>query len=218
MTEGYERHGVVVFGNRLGFGVRPALVLIDFMKGYVLEGSPFYAPGVVTALSESLELLAAGRAARIPIFHTIVRYNPVSYLDGGLWVRKIPALRHFVDDDPYAQTCDGVSPMPGEVVITKQYASAFYGTSFAAMLAAQSIDTVILAGCSTSGCVRASAVDAVQHGFRAMVVRDCVGDRLPDVHEASLFDIDSKYGDVVAKSETIQYLQGLNSDLFDMHT
>lgn len=211
MTEDKHSNYATVYGNRIGFGQAPALILIDFMMGYVTEGSPLYAAGVQPAVNASVGLLEAARAAGIPVLHTIVRYNPVSFGDAGLWVRKIPALKCLVEGNPYAQTCDQVRPLPEEVVITKHYASVFFGTSLAAMLAAQRIDTVILIGCSTSGCVRASAVDAIQHGFRPIVVSDCVGDRHPDVHEANLFDINGKYGDVVMSAEVIDYLATLRS-------
>jgi maleamate amidohydrolase len=112
-------------------------------------------------------------------------------------------MKAMVEGNVLAEFCEGVEPAAGELVIVKQYASAFFGTSLASHLHAQGIDTVIMAGCSTSGCIRASAVDAVQHGFRAIVVRDCVGDRHPDPHNANLFDIDSKYGDVVSREEAI---------------
>jgi maleamate amidohydrolase len=198
-----------VWDNRIGFGDAAALIVVDFMKGYTTQGSPLFAAGVVTAVRESVELLQAARAAKIPVFHTIVRYNPVTFADGGVWIRKAPVLKCLVEGNPYAQTCDEVRPTPEETVVTKQYASVFYGTSLAAMLTAQRVDTAILIGCSTSGCIRASAVDAVQHGYRAIVVRDCVGDRHPDVHEANLFDINSKYGDVVMKAEVLAYLKEL---------
>ena len=128
-----------------------------------------------------------------------------------MWIRKAPVLKCLVEGNPYAQTCDEVQPIPDETVITKHYASVFYGTSLAATLTATRVDTAILIGCSTSGCIRASAVDAVQHGFRTIVARDCVGDRHPDVHEANLFDINSKYGDVVMKAEVIDYLKKLSA-------
>ena len=104
-----------------------------------------------------------------------------------------------------AEFCDPAVPLESELVITKQYASAFFGTDLIAVLREKTVDTVILAGCSTSGCIRATAVDAVQHGFRTIVVKECVGDRHPAPHEASLFDIDSKYGDVVEKVEVLEY-------------
>jgi maleamate amidohydrolase len=195
-----------VWGNRIGFGQRPALLMIDFMQGYTTEGAPLFAPGVVSAVSESVALLAAARAAGIPVIHTNIRYHPGHFADGGMWVKKAPVMKDMVEGNPLAAFCPQVLPLPEEVVLSKQYASAFFGTSLAPMLQALNIDTLILAGCSTSGCIRATAVDGVQHGFRTLVVRQCVGDRHEAPHEANLFDIDNKYGDVVSKNETMSYL------------
>jgi maleamate amidohydrolase len=209
MVEDKNENYTGVWDNRLGFGGKPALVVIDFMKGYTLEDSPLYAPGVVTAVQESTELLAVARQCQIPVLHTIVRYNPGNFEDGGVWLKKAPVLKCLVEGNVYAAICDEVLPGAGETVITKNYASAFFGTSLATTLTAQGVDTIVMIGCSTSGCIRASAVDAVQHGFRGMVVRECVGDRHADPHEANLFDIHSKYGDVVSKMETIEYFKSL---------
>jgi len=209
MAQDRQSNYAGVWDHRIGFGSAPALIVIDFMQGYTTEGSPLFAPGVPPAVRESVELLDAARTAKIPVLHTIVRYNPVSFDDGGVWIRKAPVLKCLVEGHPYAQTCDEVQPRPEEVVIVKNYASVFFGTSLVATLNARRVDTVILIGCSTSGCIRASAVDAVQYGFRTIVVRDCVGDRHPDVHEANLFDIHSKYGDVVMKAEVMEYLERL---------
>ncbi|CAO3409088.1 N-carbamoylsarcosine amidohydrolase [Azospirillum largimobile] len=192
-----------VWGNRIGFGERPALLVIDFMQGYTTEGAPLYAPGVVSAVAETVELLDAARRHGIPVVHTNIRYHPGHFADGGMWVRKAPVMKDMVEGNPLAAFCPEVTPLEHEVVISKQYASAFFGTSLAPMLHAMGVDTVVLTGCSTSGCIRASAVDAVQHGFRTIVVRECVGDRHDGPHEANLFDIDSKYGDVVNKQEVI---------------
>lgn len=195
-----------VWGNRIGFGQRPALLMIDFMQGYTTEGAPLYAPGVVSAVAESVALLAQARQAQIPLIHTQIRYHPQHQRDGGIWVKKAPVMRDMVEGNPLAAFCPQVAPQPEEVVLTKQYASAFFGTSLASMLVAEGVDTLIIAGCSTSGCVRATAVDALQYGFRVMVVRECVGDRHPAPHEANLFDIDSKYGDVISKNVAMDYL------------
>lgn len=192
-----------VWGNRIGFGERPALLVIDFMQGYTTEGAPLYAPGVVSAVAETVDLLDAARRAGILVVHTNIRYHPGHFADGGMWVRKAPVMKDMVEGNPLAAFCPEVMPLAHEVVISKQYASAFFGTSLAPMLHAMGVDTVVLTGCSTSGCIRASAVDAVQHGFRTIVVRECVGDRHDGPHEANLFDIDSKYGDVVNKQEVI---------------
>ncbi|MGP3038221.1 N-carbamoylsarcosine amidohydrolase [Serratia nevei] len=198
-----------VWGQRLGFGRRPALLAIDFMQAYTTEGAPLFAPGVVSALEESRELLACARRTGIPVIHTHIRYHAGHFADGGLWVKKAPVMKDMVAGNPLAAFCPPVAPLADEVVLSKQYASAFFGTALAPLLVAQGIDTLLMIGCSTSGCIRASAVDAVQHGFRAMVVRECVGDRHPGPHEANLFDIDSKYGDVVHKREALDYLNRL---------
>jgi maleamate amidohydrolase len=196
-----------VWDGRIGFGRRPALLVIDFMKGYTTPGSALYAPGVVSAVQESRDVLQTARDTRIPVIHTIIRYHPSHFLDGGTWVRKAPVMRSMIDGNPDAEICDEVLPLESEIVIRKQYASAFFGTSVAATLLSQGIDTVVMIGCSTSGCIRASAVDATQHGFRTIVIRECVGDRHPEPHEANLFDIDSKYGDVISKADAIAHFR-----------
>lgn len=196
-----------VWGGRIGFGRRPALVMVDFMRGYTTPGAPLFAPGVVDAVRHAAMLLQEARALGVPVLHTNIRYAGGSFADGGVWVRKAPVMKGMVEGDPLAEFCAEVAPRPGELVITKQYASAFFGTSLAPTLVAAGIDTVVLAGCSTSGCIRASAVDAMQHGFRTIVVRECVGDRHPAPHDANLFDIDSKYGDVVSLAETLAALR-----------
>jgi maleamate amidohydrolase len=196
-----------VWGHRIGFGAKPALLVIDFMKAYTTPGAPLFAEGVVEAVAQAPALLRVARAAAIPVVHTRILYLAPGCADGGMWVKKSPVLTAMVAGNPLAEFCDGVEPLPGELVVIKQYASAFFGTSLAPMLHAQGIDTVVMAGCSTSGCIRASAVDAVQHGFRTIVVRDCVGDRHPAPHEANLFDIDAKYGDVVSLSEAMARLE-----------
>lgn len=195
-----------VWGNRIGFGRRPALLMVDFMQGYITPGAPLYAPGVVTAVEESRTLLQAARGSAITVIHSQIRYHPAHQRDGGIWVQKAPVMRDMVEGNPLAAFCPQVLPLAQEVVISKQYASAFFATALAPLLVAEGIDTLLIAGCSTSGCVRATAVDALQHGFRAMVVRECVGDRHPEPHEANLFDIDSKYGDVVSKADALTYL------------
>ena len=146
----------------------------------------------------------------MPVIYTRVLYNR-NGLDGGIFVQKVPILRKMVEGEPLADIVPELPPTERDVIINKQYASAFFGTSLAAMLTSLSVDTVILTGCSTSGCVRATAVDGMQNGFRVIVPQECVGDRHPQPHEANLFDINSKYGDVVPKQEVMDYLQGLVS-------
>lgn len=209
MTDSKQDNYAGVFDGRIGFGAHPALLCVDFVRAYTTPGAALYAPAVIDAVRETVAVLAAARRAGIPVVHTNILYTPGSFLDGGIWVRKVPALKHMVPGSPLAQTCTEVLPVPGEPMITKQYASSFFGTSLAALLTAAQVDTTLIVGCSTSGCVRATAVDSLQHGFRTMVIRECVADRHPEPHEANLFDIDSKYGDVISRAEALAYLAGL---------
>ena len=200
-----------VWDNRLGFGRKTALIVIDLLQGYTLKGAPLFAPGVVKAVKEMPELLKLARQKKMPVIHTRVFYNPSDFIDGGVWIKKAPVLKSLVPGNKYAQFCKGVEPGKGELVIVKNYASVFFGTSLAATLTAAGIDTLMITGCTTSGCVRASAVDAVQNGFRPIVVRECVGDRHDGPHEANLFDINAKYGDVISKAEALKYIRSLKS-------
>lgn len=195
-----------VFDHRLGFGQSCAVVVIDFIKAYTTPGAAFYAPGVVAAVQASVSLLAAAREAGVPVIYTKVVYHP-SGADGGLFVKKVPALRTLVENAPLGAIDPKISPMPGDLVIPKNYPSGFFGTTLASTLFTQGIDTIVLIGCSTSGCVRATAVDAIQYGFRVIVPKECVGDRHDDPHDASLFDIHAKYGDVLAQAEVEAHLQ-----------
>jgi nicotinamidase-related amidase len=143
----------------------------------------------------------------LPIVHTCVEYEPGGR-NGGVFFRKVPALRCFERGahPEWAAFAAGLAPMAGESVICKQYASAFFATPLASLLTAQGVDTVLIAGVSTSGCIRASTVDCCQHGFIPLVVRDAVGDRAPEPHEANLFDLQAKYAEVVSLAEAIAYI------------
>ncbi len=209
MTQSAQDNYQNVWGNKVGFGKKPALLVIDFLKGYTTEGSPLFAPGVISAVQESIDLISAARHHGIPVIHTKVRYHAQTFADGGMWIKKAPVLECLVEGNELANFCDEVLPLESETIIIKQYASAFFGTSLIATLNALDIDTVLMAGCTTSGCIRATAVDCIQYGFRPIVVEECVGDRHPDPHAANLFDIGNKYGDVVTRQETLDYLDKL---------
>lgn len=210
MTETLTQNYQGVFDNRLGFGKRPAVLVVDFINAYTTEGSPLFAAPVVKAVKETVALLEAARARQVLVIYTRVIYSAHG-LEGGVFVKKVPVLRQMVEGEPLANIVPELPPGSQDVIINKQYASAFFGTSLAAMLTAQGIDTLIITGCSTSGCVRATAVDGMQHGFRVIVPRECVGDRHAQPHEANLFDIDSKYGDVVSKADVLKYLTELKA-------
>lgn len=198
--------------RRLEFGVRPALIVIDFVKAYLLEDSPFYGDaGVRTALVGAIELLTAARRVAIPILHTNLAYDKDGR-NGGVFIRKLPALRSFAVDSEHPERgefADALQPAAGETVITKQYASAFFGTTLASTLTAMGVDTLLIAGVSTSGCVRATGVDCCQHGFVPIVVRDAVGDRAPEPHEANLFDLQAKYAEVIRLPDALDYLAAI---------
>ena len=184
------------FGGTLGWGRRPALLLIDMMRAYFTPGSPFDL-GSAAAVDGCARLLAAARAAGVPVLHTRVRYT-TDLADAGLFVRKVPGLAVLADGaGELGELVPELTPVAGEVVVVKQYASAFFGTSLAATLTVAGVDTLVLAGVSTSGCVRASATDALQHGFRPLVVAEACGDRSTGIHEANLADLAAKYADVL---------------------
>ncbi len=195
------------FGLALPPGRRPALLVIDFVRAYLVPGSPLYA-GVESAHAACRELLLAAREAGIPVVHTNVQYQ-AGGRDGGVFFRKVPALKSFEAGahPDLAAFAEGLEPGPGETLITKQYASAFFGTSLASTLVSLGVDTLLIAGVSTSGCVRASTVDACQHGFIPLVVREAVGDRHPAPHEANLFDLQAKYAEVIGLAQARQYLR-----------
>ena len=201
LEDDYQRAG---FRGRLGWGSRPAVLVVDICRAYVDPQSPLYA-GVEQQVASAARVVEAARRGGHPVLFTRVSYQRGG-ADGGLFYKKVAALRCFDGGNPLGEFLDDPKPLPGEVVITKQYASAFFGTSLAATLTAQGVDTVVIVGLSTSGCVRASAVDAVQHGFRPIVVADACGDRDPRPHDAALFDIDAKYGDVVPETEALDHL------------
>ncbi len=201
LADDYSRAG---FSNRLGFGSRPALVVIDFCQAYLNPQSPLYA-GVETARESCQRVLTASREAGIPVLHTRVEFQPDG-ADGGIFFRKVAALECFVKGNPLGEYAQGLAPNEGEVVVVKQYASGFFGTSLASTLTYMGVDTLIHTGVSTSGCVRATALDACQHGFVPIVVRDACGDRNQQVHESNLFDLDAKYADVVSEQEVLNYL------------
>jgi maleamate amidohydrolase len=207
MSDELRANYAAAFGGKAGFGSRPALILIDFVEAYFAEESALYA-GVESALGSALRLREAAGAAGIPVILTNVVYQPGG-IDGGRFFEKVPALKLFEAGSPMGAWPEGLEPRAGEIVLSKQYPSAFFGTSLASTLTARGIDQVILTGLSTSGCVRATCVDAVSHGFRTAVVADACGDRHPGPHEANLFDMGAKYADVVSEAEALSYLSGL---------
>ncbi|MFG1777858.1 isochorismatase family protein [Micromonospora sp. NPDC049051] len=199
----YRRAG---FGGDLGRGTRRALLLVDFVRAYLDPASPLYAGEEdPPALRACATLLEAARRHGTPVVHTRVELSPGG-LDGGLFTRKVPALRVFERGGEFGVAPPALAPLAGEPVVTKQYASAFFGTSLASTLRVLGVDALLVAGASTSGCVRASALDALQHGFVPLVVADACLDRDPRPHEAALFDLGAKYAEVLTLDEATTLL------------
>ena len=202
LDDNYARGG---FHLGLERGRRPAVLVIDMAVAYFETDSPLFAD-VEDTRRAAVALVTAAREACVPVMHTRVSYEPGG-ADGGIFYRKIPALRVFDRGSPLAEFAEGLQPAPGELVFVKQYASAFFGTSLAAALTSGGIDTLVICGVTTSGCVRASVVDAVSHGFIPLVVRVAVGDRAVEPHEANLFDMSAKYADVIGLADARSYLR-----------
>jgi len=203
LTENYAR----AFGKSVGFGARPALLLVDFVQGYFDPECDLYA-GVEAELASALRIREAAHTAQIPVILTNVVYHPKA-IDGGRFFEKSRPLRYFLAGNPMGAWPQSLQPREDELVVSKQYPSAFFGTSLASTLTSLGVDSVLLTGLTTSGCIRATCVDAMSHGFRTLVVADACGDRHPAPHEANLFDMNAKYADVVREADVLEYLAGL---------
>jgi nicotinamidase-related amidase len=203
----YQERG---FQRRVGFGERPALIHIDLANAWTRAGHAFSCQGMDVIIPTVQRLNAAGRAKGCPIVYTTTAYNVTEgpNSDMGLWVRKIPLETLALGSEAVAID-DRIAPEPGEQVIVKKRASAFHGTYLSSYLNAQGVDTVILTGVTMAGCVRHSAEDAIAEGFRPIVVREGVGDRVPGVVAWNLFDIDAKFGDVESAERVLDYLGGI---------
>jgi maleamate amidohydrolase len=196
------------FGGRGGFGRRPALVVIDMTLGFT-DPESLLACDLERPILEIQKLLGVARRAGIPVVFTTVAYRESDKLTAAAFIDKVPALLTLEAGTRWAEIDPRIAPEESEPVLNKLFASGFFGTGLPSLLTAAGTDTLIITGASTSGCVRATAVDALQYGFRPVVPREAVGDRNPDAHEANLYDIDAKYGDVVGVDEALGYLEGL---------
>ncbi|MGY1601602.1 isochorismatase family protein [Geodermatophilus sp. SYSU D00815] len=197
-------HGAA-FAGRVGWGARPAVLVIDLCRAYTEPGGPFALPDPAPAVAATSSLVGAARAGGHPVLWTAVRYA-TGLADGGLFVQKVPALACFAEGAPGGWGELTLTPEPWEPVVVKQYASAFFGTPLASTLRTLGVDTLVLAGVSTSGCVRATAMDALNSGFRPQVVRQACADRSAALHENNLADVDAKCGDVVDLAEALVHL------------
>jgi maleamate amidohydrolase len=200
----YARAG---FGHSIVRGERPALLVVDFSRGFTEAEFPTGAD-LSAEVGATARLADAVRAKRRPVVFTVIAFHE-SLRDAGAWPAKFPGARALIEGTPAVELDPRLRPGPEDLVVVKKGASAFFGTHVAAVLAAQRVDTVVVCGATTSGCVRASVVDSMQHGFQTLVVRDCVGDRAEGPHEANLFDMQAKYADVISLDEALEYVAGL---------
>lgn len=200
------RHGG--FHGTVGLGRRPALIVVDVNRGFTDPASPLVCDldGVVAAIRR---LLDVARAAGIPVVFTTVSYDEGDRQTAAAFIDKIPALLTLEAGTPWVEIDPRIAPCDEEPVLNKLFASAFFGTALSSFLTANGCDSLIVTGASTSGCVRATVVDAIQHGYRPIVPREAVGDRNPDAHAANLYDIETKYGDVVSADELIAQMEEL---------
>ncbi len=192
------------FGNRIGFGRKSALLIVDFTVGFN-DPKIFGGGNIDTAVKRTVGLLDAFRRRSLPIAYTRVVYADDGS-DAGVFGRKVPSLLILTERHPAGQIVPELAPLENELMVRKTQASAFFGTGLAPWLVQRGVDTLVVAGCTTSGCVRASVVDAIAHNFRPMVARDCVGDRALGPHEANLFDMQQKYADVLERDEIVAAL------------
>lgn len=209
MSDDLTANYAKAYNVRVGFGLRPALILIDFCEAYFDPECDLFAD-VDDVLASALRIREAARAAAIPVILTNVVYHPTG-INGGRFFEKAAPLKNFIQGSPMGAWPKGLVPHADELVLSKQYPSAFFATSLASTLTAMGVDSVLLTGLTTSGCVRASCVDAMSHGFRTAVVADACGDRHPAPHDANLFDMNAKYADVVSEAETLEFLAGLRA-------
>jgi maleamate amidohydrolase len=202
-----RHHG---FHGRAGFGDKPALLVIDVNVGFTDPASPLVCDleDVVVAIRR---LLDEFRRAQLPVVYTTVSYSEGDKIAAAAFIDKIPALLTLEAGSRWVEIDPRIAPLPSEPVLNKLFASAFFGTPLASLLASAGCDSVVVTGASTSGCVRATAVDALQHGFRPVVPREAVGDRNPAAHEANLYDIDTKYGDVVGVDDVVAHLEEIGA-------
>lgn len=193
----------------LRLGVRPVVLVVDLSCGFT-DPSCALGSAMDEVVDANVRLLTAARARGVPVVFTTIAFSDAA-ADGGVWLQKVPTLAELKEGSKWVEIDPRLDRRSDEVVITKRSASAFFGTHLSSVLAALHADTLILTGATTSGCVRASAVDALQHGYPTLVPRECVADRAEGPHEANLFDMQAKYADVVSLEQATRYLDSLST-------
>ena len=204
VDQNYARAG---YHARQRWGMRPALLLVDFAHAYFDQSAPLFGgEGCAAARDHAVRLAAVARDARVPVIFTEVKYQPGG-ADGGAFYAKVPALACFEAGRDTQRLADGLELGPDDIMVTKQYPSAFFGTSLAATLHWLKIDTLVIGGLTTSGCVRATCVDSISHGFVTLIAEQACGDRAEEPHRANLYDMSAKYADLVSTEDAIAYIR-----------
>jgi maleamate amidohydrolase len=197
--EVFRRQG---FGSRLGISGRVALLIVDFVAGFA-DPAQFGGGNIPAAIQSTVKVLAWARQRGLPVAHTRIVYSDAA-VDSDVFCRKVPTLRVLTEDAASGQFVPELQPIRGELIVRKAAPSAFFETNLRSWLTQKRVETLLIAGTTTSGCVRASVVDAMSCGFKPIVLADCVGDRALAPHEASLFDMQQKYADLMTFSELIE--------------
>jgi len=202
----YKRAGLT---HQLGFGQCPALLAVDMQIGFTDPEKSEIAGNFESQIETINKLISAARAKETPVIFTAIAYEPEKQADGGLWISKIPTLRRIVRGSELVEIDPRLKSDPEDLIIYKNFASAFFGTTLYSILSAKGIDTLIITGCTTSGCIRATVVDAISYGFRPIIPLEAIGDRAHKPHEANIFDMNAKYGDVVGVDVALNYFRNL---------
>ena len=200
----YERARL---GQSVTPGSRPAVLVVDFSRGFTDPGCTM-GSDLTSEVEATKRLLAAAREKSVPVIFTTIAFEP-NLKDGSLWIQKAPGLAELKIGGGWVEIDPRLERREGETLIVKKGASAFFGTNLPSVLVSENVDTVVLCGATTSGCIRATAVDLLQYGYPTLVPRECVGDRASQPHEANLFDIQAKYADVISVEDALSYLEGV---------
>jgi maleamate amidohydrolase len=203
-AEFFARRG---FGQRIGFGERPALIIIDMVKAFT-DQAALLGADLDREIAAIVPMLETAHDRGVPVIFSTVRYDDADLKDAGIWALKQKGVMTLKAEGHGWEVDPRLDFRKSDTLLFKKYASCFFGTDLVPRLLAHRIDTLVITGCTTSGCVRATAVDACQNGFRPMVVREAVGDRSAAAHAQSLFDLDAKYADVVSQQDALGYLRG----------
>jgi len=205
--EAREVYAAAGLGQAVTLGSRPAVLVVDFSCGFT-DPECTLGSDMTEAVEQTRRLLDAARAKGLPVIYTTIGFDP-SLKDGGLWMQKVPSLADLQMGGKWVEIDPRLEPREDETVVLKKGASAFFSTNLPAILTSQGVDSVILCGATTSGCIRASAIDLLQYGYPTLVPRECVADRAQAPHEANLFDINAKYADVVSLDEVLEYVESV---------